>query len=355
LALASVTQTLNQMKRTVYIVLTTIAILYFIGYPMTVGVWYFASQIWNIPPPAGFNQSKWLNLALVNVLLFGGLARLSPYLVSKETQTTTPFRWMNYVTHMIAFASLSFLLLGLWIIAPKSDYLLFMIPGIFVVFVTLVWGISKPMQILGHLPDKWLAKMIMGEDVFPGDKNRVLETIETPRLRLLALKQRQLYLLLHNPTGLEEMLEVRLSRDILTEPVIRALEMKIEKMSTIHVQEHVWFTYWLVVVSEENVGVGLAGFKGVPAAGGLTEIGYGIVPAYQNQGYMTEAVKALVDWAFNYPYCYCQAIIATEVHNPASRRLLEKLGANLIFESEDYTSWEFVNKRKNYSPRQKNP
>ena len=341
------------MKRTVYIVLTTISILYFIGYPMAIGVWYLASQIWNIPPPAGFNQSQGFNLALVNILLFGGLARLSPYLVSKETQTTTSFQWMNYATHMIAFASLAYLLLGLGATAQKSDYLPFVITSIFVIFAALVWGISKPFQILGYLPDKWISKWIMGEDVLPGDKKHVLEVIETPRLRLLALKQQQLYLLLHNPAGLEEMLGVHLSRDILTDSAIRAMNMKIEKMSAVHVREHIWYTYWLVVVSEENVGVGLAGFKGVPAAGGVTEIGYGIASSYQNQGYMSEAVKALVDWAFNYAYCYCQAITATEVNNPASRRLLEKLGANLIFEDEDSTSWEFVNKRKYYSPHSK--
>ena len=64
---------------------------------------------------------------------------------------------------------------------------------------------------------------------------------------------------------------------------------------------------------------------------------------------LTEAVKALVDWAFNYPYCYCQVVTATDVTNPASRRLLEKLGAKLVLENEQSTSWEFVNERKNYS------
>jgi len=195
----------------------------------------------------------------------------------------------------------------------------------------------------------------MGKDVFPSDKKHVLEVIETPRLRLLALKQRQLHLLLHNPAKLEEIFEIRLSREILTETVIRALNMKIEKMAAARLREHIWFTYWLVVVSRENVGVGLAGFKGVPAADGVTEIGYGIVPSHQNQGYMSEAVRALVDWAFNDPYCYCQTITATEVKNPASRRLLKKLGANLVFENETATSWEFVNKRKYYALSDKSP
>ncbi len=69
-------------------------------------------------------------------------------------------------------------------------------------------------------------------------------------------------------------------------------------------------------------------------------MGYGIDPAYQNQGYMTEAVKALVDWAFQYPFC--KTVTATEVKNPASRRLLEKLGARFVAEDGTSTSWEFT-------------
>lgn len=92
-------------------------------------------------------------------------------------------------------------------------------------------------------------------------------------------------------------------------------------------------------ISTENVVAGLAGFKGVPNEHGSTEIGYGIDPAYQNKGYMTEAVKALVDWALQYPFC--NTVTATTVKNPASRRLLEKLGAYLVAEDETASSWEF--------------
>jgi len=54
---------------------------------------------------------------------------------------------------------------------------------------------------------------------------------------------------------------------------------------------------------------------------------------------MSEAVKALVGWALNHPTC--NKVTATAVENPASRRLLEKLGAHLVSEDETSTSWEF--------------
>jgi ribosomal-protein-alanine N-acetyltransferase len=95
----------------------------------------------------------------------------------------------------------------------------------------------------------------------------------------------------------------------------------------------------LVIISGEEVGAGLAGFKGIPDAAGVTEIGYGIAPSYQNKGYMSEAIRALVDWALSQPTC--KAVTATTVENPASRRLLEKLGARLVTEDAASTSWEF--------------
>ena len=53
--------------------------------------------------------------------------------------------------------------------------------------------------------------------------------------------------------------------------------------------------------------------------------GYGISEAYQNNGYATEAVKAVLEWAFSHPEVI--AIEAeTESENAASIRVLEKCG-----------------------------
>jgi len=175
-------------------------------------------------------------------------------------------------------------------------------------------------------------------------------SLQTERLLLTPLTLPQLKLCLTDLPALEADLGLPIVSEVITERVQRAIQMKIDKMTKLDETSHPWQTYWLIVISVENVGVGLAGFKGVPDADGVTEIGYRIAPSHQNQGYMTEAVRALVDWAFNYPYCYCQAITATDVKNPASRRLLEKLGAKLFFENDQSTSWEFVNERKNYPP-----
>ena len=165
-----------------------------------------------------------------------------------------------------------------------------------------------------------------------------MDIIETPRLRLAPLSERQLGLCLHNLPAFEQDLGISFARDVVDTPVLRALGMKLKKMRQADPSTHVWYTYWLVIVQAENVGAGLVGFKGYPNEDGLTEIGYGISPRFQNQGYMTEAVRGLVEWAFSHPFC--ETVTATTVKNPASNRLLQKLGARLVEHGRDSSSWK---------------
>ena len=165
-----------------------------------------------------------------------------------------------------------------------------------------------------------------------------MDIISTERLKLIPLTQAQLELGLAELPKLEDELGMVIARDFVTDRVQRAIRMKVEKMREAEPSTHAWFTYWLIVIKVEKVGAGMLGFKGYPNEKGSTEIGYGIDPAYQNKGYMTEAVQALIDWAFLHPFC--REITATEVYNPASRRLLEKLGATLTENNEKFTSWK---------------
>jgi L-amino acid N-acyltransferase YncA len=168
--------------------------------------------------------------------------------------------------------------------------------------------------------------------------------IQTQRLQLIPLSATQLELALQNIEALETSLKIIMMRPWITDRVRRAIGMKIDKMRKADLSQHNWLTYWLIVIKDENVGAGMLGFKGFPGENGSTEIGYGIDEAYQGKGYMREAVQALIDWAFTHPFC--QVITASEVENPASRHLLERLGAQLVGESDRSTSWEI---RKAYN------
>jgi RimJ/RimL family protein N-acetyltransferase len=159
--------------------------------------------------------------------------------------------------------------------------------------------------------------------------------IETVRLRLAPLTIAQLRLLLEDPEHLEQEIGFAVSRDVVTHRVQRAIRLKLARMADIGEAHIAWYTYWLLVVTEPPFGAGLAGFKGFPDQHGEAEIGYGIDPRYQRQAYMTEAVRALLAWAFDEPAC--RAIVArdTKKWNIASQRVLAKVGMTVYDESED--------------------
>ena len=169
---------------------------------------------------------------------------------------------------------------------------------------------------------------------------------QTERLRLLALSQDHLALCLADPSALERALTLPLVRSVITDVVRRAIRIKLAKMGGIPAADHPWFTYWLIVIREpEPVGAGLVGFKGSPEHTGTydqpgeVEIGYGIAPEHQGHGYTTEAVRSMIAWAFEYPGC--RAVIAphTRKTNPASNRILVKVGMRVYDETLGTLSW----------------
>ena len=132
--------------------------------------------------------------------------------------------------------------------------------------------------------------------------------LRTERLDLIPLNSAQLELYLEQPTQLEQELTFPISRAILTERVNRAIQMKLDKLAHVEPAREAWYTYWLVVIRDAAFGAGLAGFKGFPDQNGEVEIGYGIDPDYQRQGYTTEAVQRLIAWAFE--ESACQSVVA---------------------------------------------
>ena len=86
-----------------------------------------------------------------------------------------------------------------------------------------------------------------------------------------------------------------------------------------------WYSDWDICLLSTGEIVGGAGFKGGPGDTGEVEVGYGIDPAFQNQGLMSEALRGIVSWALARPGV--RAVLAeTEPGNEASVRVLVKNG-----------------------------
>lgn len=78
--------------------------------------------------------------------------------------------------------------------------------------------------------------------------------------------------------------------------------------------------------------VGGVGFFGTPADGSV-EIGYGVVPSRRDRGYATEAVRAMIDYAFTRADVR-EVRAGVEVDNLASVRVLEKAGLRCLRRTE---------------------
>jgi len=64
-----------------------------------------------------------------------------------------------------------------------------------------------------------------------------------------------------------------------------------------------WLTWYALRTGRETApttAIGTLGFKGRPTDEGIAEIGYSVMPAFQRQGFATEACEALLEWAFSH-------------------------------------------------------
>jgi len=96
---------------------------------------------------------------------------------------------------------------------------------------------------------------------------------------------------------------------------------------------------WLVLRKEDGIVLGDIGFKGKPDENKVVEVGYGFLESHWNKGYATEAVKALIQWAFNTSKVD-KVIAETLQDNTGSIRVLEKLGMKKVGLTETMINWE---------------
>jgi RimJ/RimL family protein N-acetyltransferase len=166
-------------------------------------------------------------------------------------------------------------------------------------------------------------------------------TLHTPRLALLPLSPVQLSLALQDVQLLAEDLGFAVVPDLVTPPVQRAITMKLNKISFAAPEDLLWYTYWLIVVKQVGrmTGAGMIGFKGIPDETGSAEIGYGIDPAFRSQGYMTEAVRVMIAWAFQHDACRAVTGCGVLKSNPASSKVLLKAGMTCFAEDVETFSY----------------
>lgn len=91
---------------------------------------------------------------------------------------------------------------------------------------------------------------------------------------------------------------------------------------------------WLVVSNDDGVAVGSVAFGGKPDEAGAVLIGYAMYPGQEGRGYATEAVKAMVEWAFAQPGVTTVRALAPVWNTPAVH-VAEKVGMRPVASDED--------------------
>lgn len=162
--------------------------------------------------------------------------------------------------------------------------------------------------------------------------------LETPRLYLIALTEEQLRLYLLADNTLETHLGLTHRPRQLSERVKFVLETKIIPAVSDPSNNPLYATFWTIVDKSQNMMVADLCFKGEPDANGEVEIGYGTYPDFEGNGYMTEAVGRITEWAFTQEQV--KTILAqTDPANRASQRILEKNKFVLSGTAADNLNW----------------
>lgn len=98
-------------------------------------------------------------------------------------------------------------------------------------------------------------------------------------------------------------------------------------------EETPWWN-WLVVERETGEAAGSVAFGGPPTAEGAVLVGYAMYGEYEGRGYATEAVKAMVAWAFGRPGVREVRALAPVWNTPALR-VAENVGMRPVASEED--------------------
>ena len=152
------------------------------------------------------------------------------------------------------------------------------------------------------------------------DKTVPLVTLETERLRIVPLDRASFDEKLHAPSN---------DPCFGTEDFREAMEELAERASHDRKSRFAWYTNRLIYRREDGAYIGSIAFMNSPEKDpdkvGLVEIGYATEEEFRGQGYMTEAVRAMAEWALAQPKVY-GLIAGVQDPNPASDRVLEKCG-----------------------------
>ena len=170
---------------------------------------------------------------------------------------------------------------------------------------------------------------------------RMTDAVETERLVLFPYTQESLALFNRDLARFEETYGVQYHGEEL-DHLLTGFLRKLEREIADDPAHYLFFTEFLIVRKADSHVIGSIDFKYVPR-GGVTEVGYGMNPRYEGHGYMTEALRAFLDFGRTLGITRVRA--DTRPDNVRSQNVLRRCGFRFL--REDGNLWWEADLRRN--------
>jgi RimJ/RimL family protein N-acetyltransferase len=174
--------------------------------------------------------------------------------------------------------------------------------------------------------------------------------IETSRLLLIGATEALLVAELQNRRRLSEVLKVAVPANwpprLYDQP---ALEYTLKYLKE-NPDARDWVFWYIALREPEPIAIGITGFKGKPSDDGTVELGYSICEQFQRNGYASETVAALINYAFSQDQV--KRVIAETLPELApSIRVMEKNGLTFIGQGSEEGVIRYELKREEYQAK----
>jgi RimJ/RimL family protein N-acetyltransferase len=158
--------------------------------------------------------------------------------------------------------------------------------------------------------------------------------LETERLQIMPLTPHQLKLWVNDMAVLEQELSCSYQAEPMRGVFLDVVKGQLQRTENDQ-NNYMWHSFWFLMRKNDRVVLGSADFKNIPDDNGEVEIGYGIGKQFEHNGYMTEAVQSMCEWALRQPGV-SHVIAETESDHFASQRILKRCGFKLYQQGETF-------------------
>ena len=165
------------------------------------------------------------------------------------------------------------------------------------------------------------------------NRGKMIDAIETERLVLFPYTQENLALFNADLGAFEKEFAVKYRGEELDYLLTDFLK-KLEKEIADDPGHYLFFTEFLIVLKDRDQIIGSIDYKYVPRDG-VTEVGYGLNPRFEGHGYMTEALRAFLE--FGKRLGIEKVLADTLPDNLRSQNVLKRCGFSFL--REDKILW----------------